>query len=130
MSKYVVTVTTREIDTDTREMRFVSDTYISKASTIEDIYRAVVGKYWDTDKLVSVYVRPTDEHLSTMFVVKRLYWDVYIERYFIESVSLRGATSYDEVQRDVENVARTGKKIYLIRPATEQECEQYDFMSW
>ena len=127
---FVVTVNTREFDTSTRQMKFVSDTYVRDAQTYESVYRDVVDMYWDTNKLVSVYVRHTDAHLPTMFVVERLYWDVSCERYFVESVSLRGAQSYDEVQRDVESVARTGKKIYLIRPATTQECEMYDFLNW
>lgn len=126
--KFVVTQDTRKFDRE-QGTYFVSDTYVTDVGTYEEAFSLAIDR--EERRVTSVYVRPTDERQTTTFVVQTLYWDDGIERYFTESIAIRGEESYTHLQRELNYIAKGIRdKVFLIRPATRDEVEQLHNFDW
>lgn len=124
MKEFVVTKVTSEID-ENLAVVYKSNTTIECEKNIHEVFvRAMC-----IDKGVKIcYARPTNEYLTTCFIVTEMKYIDSIDHYLVDTAGVKYADSADEVIRHYDWYTRHSSvpKIVFIRPATREEAGYYE----
>lgn len=128
MKDFVVTKVQRVWDNEKHIAEYKCNTSVEQRNTIHEVFLDALYAHNNEDTMRVVYARPTDEHLTTCFIVTMMYHDENVSHYFVESAGIRYARSIDEVMRDCEREVKSASviKCAFIRPATQAELEYYE----
>lgn len=125
MKQYVVTKVRSEFD-EILKVVYKSNTSIEYEKNIHEVFLRAMC----IDKGVKIcYARPTDEYLTTCFIVTEMRYEADVDHYFVETAGIRYAESADEVIRHYDWYLKhtSVPKIVFIRPATKEEAEYYEY---
>jgi hypothetical protein len=100
------------------------DTSIKQEKNVHEVFLNAMYR----DNASVIYARPTDEHLTTCFIVTMMYYSEDVRHYFVESAGIRYARGIDDVMRECEEEVKRAStiKVAFIRPATQEELEYYE----
>lgn len=128
MKNFVVTKVRRVWDEEKHIAEYKCITSIEQRNFIHEVFLDALYVNNNEDTMRVVYARPTDEHLTTCFIVTMMFYDEAVSHYFVESAGIRYARGIDEVMRECETVVKKAStiKVAFIRPATQEEKEYYE----
>ena len=128
MKEFVVTKVKRVWDNEKHIAEYRCITSIEQKNTVHEVFLDALYVNNDEDTMRVVYARPTDEHLTTCFIVTMMYFSEDVSHYFVERAGIRYARGIDEVMRECEEEVKRASyiKVAFIRPATQEEKEYYE----
>ena len=129
MKEFVVTKVRRVWDNERHIAEYKCNTSVEQKQSIHEVFLDALYTNNDEDTMRVVYARPTNEHLTTCFIVTMMYYSEDVSHYFVESAGIRYARGIDEVMRECENAVKKAStvKCAFIRPATQEELEYYEY---
>lgn len=124
MKDFVVTKVKRVWDEERCIAEYKCSTSIEQEKNVHEVFLNAMYR----DNASVIYARPTDEYLTTCFIVTMMYYSEDSSHYFVESAGIKYATGIDAVMRECEAEVKRAStiKVAFIRPATQEEKEYYE----